>query len=299
MIKSLTVTNPKGESLKMVLENPKSSGLIITGISGLGPSKATINSSELPTADGSVFSSARCSDRNIVIGLQMMEPDVEGNRQKTYKYFPIKKLVTLRIETDNRVADISGYVESNEPNIFAQQETTQISIICTDPNFYEVGSTEYAFYGVHPKFEFPFPEKGQDYIEFGEIKSDTRVVLDYIGDIDTGVLITIRNLGGDVNTLTIFNVDTREKMEIDTAKIETITGTKFGLGDEIIISTSQNSRNVYLLRDGIKTNMINILGRYPDWFQLTIGRNSFDFIADTDVKVVSMTFTFRNAYGGI
>ena len=59
MIQSVTVTNPKGESLKLVLRAPESSGLIIQEISGLGPSKANINSTELATMDGSIFASAR------------------------------------------------------------------------------------------------------------------------------------------------------------------------------------------------------------------------------------------------
>ena len=40
MIKAITVTTPKGESLKLTLANPEESGLIVKSIEGLGPSKA-------------------------------------------------------------------------------------------------------------------------------------------------------------------------------------------------------------------------------------------------------------------
>ena len=47
MIKAITVTTPKGESLKLTLANPEESGLIVKSIEGLGPSKANINTTEL------------------------------------------------------------------------------------------------------------------------------------------------------------------------------------------------------------------------------------------------------------
>ena len=84
--------------------------------------------------DGSIFASARATERNIVLTLILLPiPSIESVRQKTYSFFPIKKAVTLLVETDNRLVETTGYVESNEPNIFSQQESTQISIICPDP----------------------------------------------------------------------------------------------------------------------------------------------------------------------
>lgn len=123
MIKSLTVTNPKGETLKLELANPDPSGLIVQKIEGLGPPKANINTTELATLDGSLFASSRATNRNIVINLAFLfAPTIEDARQKTYKFFPIKKPIAIEIETDNRQATITGYVESNTPDIFSQAE---------------------------------------------------------------------------------------------------------------------------------------------------------------------------------
>ena len=130
MIKSFTVTNPKGESLKLELTRPELSGLIVQSIEGLGPTKATINTGETATMDGSLFNSARANSRNIVITLALMfAPTIEDSRQKTYKYFPVKKRIRLDFETDRRSVYTYGYVESNEPAIFSSQETVQISEI--------------------------------------------------------------------------------------------------------------------------------------------------------------------------
>ena len=66
--------------------------------------------------DGSIFASARATERNIVLTLILLPiPSIESVRQKTYSFFPIKKAVTLLVETDNRLVETTGYVESNEP----------------------------------------------------------------------------------------------------------------------------------------------------------------------------------------
>ena len=67
MIRSVTVINHLGEPLKMELGRPELSGFLIKEITGLGPPKANINSTENSTDDGSVFNSARLDARNIVL----------------------------------------------------------------------------------------------------------------------------------------------------------------------------------------------------------------------------------------
>lgn len=301
MIQSVTVINPKGNSLKLVLRDPESSGLIIQEISGLGPSKANINSTELATMDGSIFASARATERNIVLTLILLPiPDIETVRQKTYAFFPIKKAVTLLVETDNRLVETIGYVESNEPEIFSQQETTQISIICPDPHFYEAATNEMAFVGVQPVFEFPFENDSltEPLLEFGEIRLDTRAELVYEGDADTGVIINI-HFNGSATGITLYNTVTRESMVIDTAKVATIAGQALTQGDDIIISTIKGEKYMRLLRNGAYTNIIAALNKDADWFQLTNGRNEFSFTADTGENNLVITFSYRNAYGGV
>lgn len=301
MIKSLTVTNHMGESLTLELASPEKSGLVVQSIDGLGPSKATINSSELATFDGSIFNSARATERNIVIKLLMLDaPTVEDSRQKTYRYFPVKKQIKLEIETTNRKVETSGYVESNEPDIFSNQESTQISIICHDPYFYDSGDSSVAFSGAEPLFEFPFSNESatEPLIEFSSVRLDSRAIVTYHGDADSGVLITI-HATGSVKNIVLGNVGTKESMSIDTDKIESISGAPINNGDEIIISTIKGSKYAMLLRNGEYTNILGALNKDADWFQLTIGDNIFTYAADEGEENLMVTFAFNNAYGGI
>ena len=301
MIKALTVTNPKGETLRLELTNPDPSGLYIKDIEGLGPPKASINTSELATIDGSLYASSRCENRNIVITLGMLfSPTIEDSRQKTYKFFPIKKQITLEIETDNRLAEISGYVESNEPNIFSFEESTQISIICPDPYFYEVGGSEKVYTNVEPLFEFPFSNESltENLLEMGKMVDDPRAVLSYVGDMDTGVVITIHALtkSGDI---TLYNVNTKEHFKIFDAQIKALTGAVFDAGDDIIISTMKGNKYARLLREGKETNIISAVDMDADWFQVSNGVNMFNFVTQEEEANLLITFSYKNAYGGI
>ena len=302
MIKSIKVTNPKGESLVLDLFHPEKSGLIVRSISGLGPPKANINSTDLATADGALYSSARASTRNIVFNLQFMfAPTIEDSRQLTYKYFPLKKLVKIEVETDNRSLETSGYVESNQPDIFSKEETTQISILCLNPFFYDPNPSVTQFATVTPTFEFPFSNESisESLIEFGTINLDTRSTIDYVGDVDTGVLITIHALGSVSGSLTIYNVETQEKMVIDLAKIKTLIGKDYGSGDDIIISTVSGDKYVQVLHDCKYTNAIAAIEKLADWFQVSVGRNIFNFTVTKGIENLVMSFSYRNAYGGI
>lgn len=302
MIKSLKVTNHNGQSLTLDLYHPERSGLIISNIEGLGPPKADINSAEVAMIDGGLFTSARVTQRNIVITLAMMfVPLIEDSRLKTYTYFPIKKAVHLEFTTDYRIAECDGYVESNTPIIFTKQETTQISIICPDPFFYELGSEEEVFTGVMPLFEFPFSNESlsENLIEFGEVRQDTRANLFYRGDADTGIEIVVQALLGAAENITIWNVNTRENMRIDTNKIARLTDIQFDLGDEIYINTKIGSKSIQLLHDGKFYNIISCINKDADWFQITSGDNIFTFVAESGENNVMMTFKYRNAYFGM
>lgn len=302
MIKSITVTNPKGESLELDLFHPEKSGLIVKSISGLGPPKANINSTDLATADGALYSSARASTRNIVFNLAFMfAPTIEDVRQKTYKYFPLKKKVTIEVQTDNRSLMTEGYVESNSPDIFSKEESAQISILCLDPFFYDPNPTYTQFATVTPNFEFPFSNESveDDLIEFGLINLDTRSILDYSGDVDTGVLITVHAIGSVSGTLTIYNVETHENMKIDLSKVKTLIGRDYGNGDDIIISTVSGDKYVQVLHDGKYTNAIAAIEKLADWFTISVGKNIFNFTVTKGTENLAMTFSYRNAYGGI
>ena len=271
MIKSVTITNHLDESIKLDLFNPEESGFIIKSIEGLGPVKANINFKELATNDGSIHNSARLSSRNIVMSLQFMEsPTIEETRLKSYKYFPIKRNIKFLIETDNRICETIGRVETNVPTIFSNAEGCQISILCPNPYFYsagENGTNQTIFYGTEPLFEFPFSNESltEDLIEFGSIENRTEGTIYYDGDAEIGITIQIHAVG-EAEGLVIYNTKTREIMRINDDKLKSLIGSGIQAGDEITITTSRGEKGIYMLRSGVITNILNALEKPIKWF---------------------------------
>ena len=304
MIKAVTVTNYLGNSMKLDLMRPELSGFIVKSITGLGPVKADINTTTIAASDGELFNTARLGSRNIVMTLGFMySPTVEEVRLKSYKYFPSKKPLTLLIETDNRIVEATGYVESNEPNMFSNDSGCVISIICPDPYFYsagENGTKETVFSGIESNFEFEFENNSltEDLIEFGLIQNLTEQTVYYDGDAETGVTIVIHALG-EVRNITIYNTGTREMMKIDTAKLQTLTGSGLVAGDEITITTVKRSKTIYLLRNGAVTNILNCLDKTADWFQLTKGDNVFTYVAEYGGTDLQFRIQSQVVYEGV
>lgn len=302
MIKSITVTNYLGDSIKLELTRPEESGFIVESITGLGPGKATINMTELSTNDGSVYNSARTSTRNIVIRLRFLFKDtIEDVRQLSYKYFPIKKKVTLVVETDNRVSEISGYVESNEPDIFSAEEATEISILCPDPSFYAAYESHQTTFGaIMPAFEFPFSNESltEPLIEMSTIERQPSRNLIYTGDCETGVTIHVRATGEATN-ITLYNVGTHEIMRINTTTLASIMGSGITAGDEIVICTIKKQKSASLIRNGKTTNILNCINRDASWFQISKGSNIFAYTAESGSENIQIEINNRVAYEGV
>lgn len=307
MIKSFTVINYLGDSIKLELGRPEKSGFLIKSVLGLGPSKANINTTEVSTNDGSLFNSARLNQRNIVFDFIFVDSvnreNIEDVRQKSYKYFPLKKNLDLLIETDNRIVKTTGYVESNEPNIFSSQEGSQISIICPDPHFYSAGpdgNNTTIFYGVESVFEFPFSNESltDPLIVFGNIQNKTENVITYKGDSEIGITIQIHAIGG-AGSITLYNTGTRESMRIDTVKLEALTGSGIVAGDDIIIKTQKGDKSITLIRGGKTTNILNCLDKRSDWFSLAKGDNIFAFTAESGTTNLQLWINNKVIYEGV
>lgn len=303
MIKNITITNYLGESMTLDMLEPEKSGFAIKSITGLGPVKADINRTSMATMDGSNYNSARALERNIVMKLEFIgtaTESVEDVRQKSYKYFPIKKVLNFRIETDNRVCDTLGYVESNVPDMFSEKSACQISIVCPDPYFYSAESTETIFYGIEAMFEFPFENNSltENLIETGAIQNKMENFIVYNGDSEVGITILIHAVG-DVSNISIYNTNTRESMKIDTDNLQTLTGYGLKAGDEITINTSRGNKSIYLLRDGVVTNILNCLTRGSSWFKLTKGDNVFAYVAETGSTNLQFKILNRIIYEGV
>lgn len=302
MIRSISITNHTGDSLVLELSNPYDSGFLITDISGLGPMKANINTTELATMDGALFNSSRATSRNIVFQFTFVNhyKTIEQIRMDSYKYFPVKRPITILVQTDSRLAEIVGYVESNEPTIFSKDEGCQVSVVCPDPYFHAFQMNRTIFSGVDPLFEFPFENNSleEKLINFGEIHQRADAMIFNDGDEDVGVTIMV-HIKGEVRNFVIWNVTMNQTMGIDDEKLEKLTGSTLKAGDDLIIETSRRKKSAILKRRGRRTNILNCLKKPIAWLQLQRGENVFAYTADVGQLLIEFTIENRVVYEGV
>lgn len=237
MIKSITVTNYLGDSIELELTRPDKSGFIIKDVTGLGPTNASVKMTKNASSDGEVYNSSTLEKRNIVFELEFLDSrneTIEDVRLKSYKYFPINTEVELLIKTDRREVTTTGIVESNEPNIFSQNEGCSISILCPDPYLYSLESTETVFSGVTSEFGFEFcnDSLSEDLLQMGSIEYKTENIVSYDGEVPVGVTIVIHTIG-EVGDITMYNLTTKESMKLDTYKINYMLYPEWYLGEYI------------------------------------------------------------------
>lgn len=303
MLHAITVTNFRGESLYMELSYPERTGLMVYEVTGIGSGDASINVNEMAITDGASYVSSRLTTRNIVMNLKLMEYEdytVEDSRHKSYKYFPTKKPLSLKFHTDSGIRCIDGYVEKNDPVVFSKQEYTQISILCPDPYFYDESYTDMVLSGYRALFEFPFSNESltENLLVLDDLKYSKRISFVYNGESDTGMIIYLR-ANGNVKNIKFFNNVSNEQMSIDTTKFPSEVGDHMVPADLIEISTYVGKRSAYLIRAGVRYNIINSLGRHSPWFGLVAGTNTFTYAAEVGEDLLDVSLNYKNVYEGV
>ena len=313
MIKSVTVTNYRGDSLEMPLEWPNPSGLLISKIDGITPGNVQVNSQDFAVLDGGVYNSSRMQTRNITIefyygrGSQVADidnHDVETSRHIAYRYFPVKTQVRLDFLTDERSLSIWGYVEGNDTDIFSEHEKGQVSIVCPDPYFYEKDTVVYELGAFISEFEFPFSNESltEPLICFGDYGSGEIYEVSYNGDIEVGAIIRIHFLvDPTIPSLTIYDISHNKKLELIFSTIESNTGITIEEYGDIVVSSVRGQKDIYYERFGIRRSILGAFDvmNFP-WMYLTPGQNQFGFDLDSDYTgELSITIEHRGAYGGV
>lgn len=329
MIQAIEITNYKNESVRLELANPWEIGMAVSSIDGLGPVKGAVNITEYSSnIDGALYNSSKALSRNIVISLIFVDAlkSIEEVRRDTYKYFPLKERIKFVVETDHRVCETYGSVESNKPSIFDRMEGCQISIICPNPWFYDsLKTSKVILKSITDMFKFPFKNnikpinefqfrfsnnslfenmlqfydsECEKYINFGNIEYFRERNLLYFGEVTTGVEIKIEAKGYCKNPI-IKNGKTNEYMLINTYMLNALTGNEIISGDEIIINTEKGSKSIILIRNGEEYNILNCLDPNSDWITVVQGENLFIYTADIGQDEIEITVTAKIAYQGV
>ena len=300
MIRSITATNPQGESLKMELARPERSGLIIRKVDGLGPVKASVNLTSVVGLDVSTVSSTSLDSRNIVFDIELLQqPTIEVSRRLSYNFFQLRKLVKLEIETDTVTFTTEGIVESNEPDIFSQNESVAVSIICGNPYLIGAEWASQDFSSVVSQFEFEW-ENGLalSQLEMSTTSVVTSRVFNNVGDPDVGAIFKMQFIG-PVTSPRIVKMVGGDALKIDSAKLSTIAGGGIVAGDEIHLSTIVGDRYARLYRTGSTINILGAIDPTSNWLQLPKGKTALKLEASSGVNNIKILADYPVYYNGV
>ena len=278
------VENKRGNKLNL----RQNENYTITSITGLGPPNATINTVNVGGFDGEKFNSSKAEKRNIVMTLKILG-DIETNRIALYKIFKTKEWVKFHYKNGLRDVYIEGYIESAPIELFTQNQEMQISIICPSPYFNNAEEIIEDMNLIISMFYFPFAigDEGQTISKYEEILEKTII---NEGDVEEGIVIEFRAIGGEVVNPKIFNRNTTEFFGLNITMQE---------GDLISITTVKGSKTVTLLRNGENINIFNNIMKNITWLQLEPGDNVFTYEAETGAEFLNVLFRHIDLFEGV
>lgn len=290
----LTLENKKGE--RITLTNRETEYQVLD-IEGLNPPNAIVTASTVVSMDGEKYQSSKLGTRNIVIMLRI-NGDVAANRNRLYRYAKTKQYCKVYYKSETHDVFAEGYVEAMPVSLFTNNQTVQISIICHNPYFKAVNEIFSDISKILGLFSFPFAFGAAGIvedtitdaaIEFGQY-DESRTVNIINSGADTGIIIEINVIGGDVKNPIIYDVYTREFFALDTELYN---------GDAVTINTNRGEKSVTVLRNGVELNGLNWLRPKSTWLQLREGDNIYAYDAEEGTNIMSVYFRHRTHYEGV
>lgn len=277
--------NNRGEMLQL---SQNEDFYIVEKVEGLSPVKSNIITTSMANFDGEFFKHARLEMRNIVITLRI-KGDVENNRVNLYEFFNTKDKIKLHYENDHRRVSIEGYCENFECDLFTQNETAQISIICPSPYWESMEEIITDISKKFSNFEFPFsiPYEG---VELSSVNLNKNTLVINGGDVETGIIIEIESEADGIRNPIIYNADTGDFIKINEVLND---------GEKIIIDTNKGKKSIIKIVDGMEYNIINDLDLSSKWLQLKKGNQFFTYSADSLSEELIVTIKRSNKYSGV
>lgn len=281
----LEVENEVGERLRLTQNESRYQ---VLKVDGLMPPKADIVTTSIASMDGERYKSSRLEMRNIVIQLKICG-QVEKNRIALYHFFDSGRPLKIYYRNGTRNVYCHGYCEEPDGNLFEMSQKVQVSIVCPDPYWRDVATNEYDMSFNSGAFEFPF-SIGSEGMEFSVYTANREVSVLNIGDAPTGMLIKLVAREGAVGRPVIYNVNTNERLRINTS---------LDNSDELIIDTNKGSRSIIKVSNGHELDAFTSLDFGSSWLQLGKGLNVFTYSAGSGEEFLEVKITFTVKYKGV
>ncbi len=290
MNRYITCTNENNLSCKF---GSSFSPFLLTAVDGIYKVENSISSSDSKLIDGAIFQGSKVASRNIVLTIRD-KADHKDNREFLYRLFKSNSKGVLRYFENGDVKKINYYVESiNVTGKYNSREAT-ISLICTDPFFYDNEETIVYLAEWNGNFEFTHQfSANKEEIGYRSLVKSVNIQNLTPRD-DIGLKIKITTIG-DAKNLKVTHVEKNKAILIGTDE------KPFNMiaGDTVIITTDKGNKNVTLTRNGETIGINNYLSEDSEFIQLNVGDNDIGYDADEGVSNLSLEISFSYKYNGV
>jgi hypothetical protein len=185
-------------------------------------------------------------------------------------------------------------VESVEPNIFAERQEVQVSLIGLDP-YWKASSSQIqkvvGFNDTVPQFEFPFFSEGNHKLIFGDMTNSTGKDIRYHGDAPAGVTITF-TFYGTVGNLIISNTTFDETMSISRAG-------QFYAGEKLVVDTRPGKKSIVHHAGGRSSFITGVLAPGSEWIKMHPGINTLSLQYSGGSEDLGVSIEYESLYRGI
>lgn len=259
------------------------SEVYIKGISGLDPVKAEMTATGVAAIDGQQYQSSRRGSRNIIISFgvrDIFDRTIRALRHDLYQYFMPKSPIRMVFYDDEySPLEINGRVEIFEFPLFQKDPEAGVSILCFDPDFYDLRQNS-----MITSIPIPASEGGVMNIDYdGTVGTGLIMEFDLVNPsgLPNGLQVTMQEASGNSQTMEIAH--------------------PFLKDDKLTIDTNPGNKSVMLLRDNQLDSILYALSYQSDWLSLSNGTNVLTVSATwpSTTPASSLTVKWTNKYGGL
>lgn len=258
------------------------------GLKGLDAADYTLFTEDRGTGDGSIVTGSRVGERELEIkGRNRNTGDNAANRKAALAFFNPKMTYKVYITYFGRTLWIPGYLGKKPAcpfkNVYALQLLT-VTFTCPDPYLLSLDDFGKDIAGEEARWGWPF----MDNLTYGLIVSkfdfEQVVHLDYDGDVEAGLTVTMTATGKVVNP----------KISRGASYVRLLQTLQAGDVVEIVTSPTPMAR-----LNGV--NVLNKIDRASSFVKLNLqpGSNDFAYAADYGDNSLHVVLRYYKHYLGV
>ena len=280
---TLNFISPKGAAMPLL----GNEYFTLTDVDGFTRVTSEISSVTVPFVDGDQVTNIQAQPRTVVLYLRLKQAvGIETAKRYILQYVKPKLEGTIQLQQGGRNIQLVGKVEAIELPRFQQGCVMAITLHCSQPYWEDINFVVQEISNIINLHYFPIDQGGLAFptegVPFGAYDDDLTQQFDNLGDVETGMIITIIALG-EVTNPKIYNTLTGEYIGVTT----TMQG-----NDEITISTIKGQKTI--TKNGV--NIIDKIMSGSTFLQLAVGTNEFTIESESGIDDLYFTLTYKQLY---